>query len=104
MAKTLEKMSLKELQEHQRAVDDAIRDFEKKKRAEALAEARAAAKKHGFVLEELLTAKSGKGGPKGVPRFANPADPTMTWTGKGRQPNWVKDALAAGKALEDLAI
>jgi hypothetical protein len=38
------------------------------------------------------------------PKFANPADKTQTWSGKGRQPEWFKAAMAAGKSPEDLAI
>ena len=104
MAKSLDAMDLQELQAHQRAVDAAIRDFEKKKRSDALAEAREVAHRHGYVLEELLGLKASKGVSKGVPKYANPADPSQTWTGKGRQPNWVKEHLNAGKPLEDLAI
>ena len=32
----------------------------------------------------------------GVAKYANPADKSQTWTGKGRQPQWYKDAVAAG--------
>lgn len=108
MAKTLDKMNLQELQAHQREVDTAIKGFEKKRRADAVAELRAVAKKHGFSLEELTGGKAakggGKGGTKGVAKYANPADKTQTWTGRGRQPNWVKTALKAGKSLDSMAI
>lgn len=35
-------------------------------------------------------------------RFSNP-ETGETWTGRGRQPMWVRDALASGKTLADLA-
>ncbi|MBT8410687.1 MAG: H-NS histone family protein, partial [Octadecabacter sp.] len=35
---------------------------------------------------------------------ANPADPSQQWTGKGRQPNWYKAAIEAGKSPESMAI
>ena len=41
---------------------------------------------------------------KGVAKYANPADPNQTWTGRGRQPAWVKQALAEGKDLSSMAI
>ena len=105
MAKAIEKMSLEELQAYQKEVDAAIKGYEKKRKAEALAAARDAAKQHGFTLEELLGGKAAtKSATKGVAKYANPADPTQTWTGRGRQPAWVKEALAAGKPLSSMAI
>ncbi|MCB1766993.1 MAG: H-NS histone family protein, partial [Candidatus Competibacteraceae bacterium] len=29
---------------------------------------------------------------KGRPKYRNPADPDQTWTGRGKMPNWLKDA------------
>lgn len=37
-----------------------------------------------------------------VPKYAGNGG--QTWSGRGPQPNWVKDALAGGKTLEELAI
>ncbi|MEQ8366821.1 MAG: H-NS histone family protein [Roseicyclus sp.] len=105
MSKTIEKMNLDELKNHQKEIENAIKTFAQKKRVEALAAVRQVAKDHGFVLEELLSSKpSGKTGTKGVAKYANPADVSQTWTGRGRQPQWIKDALAAGKPLESMAI
>ena len=33
-----------------------------------------------------------------------PENPDATWSGRGRQPDWFKSAIAAGKAPEDLEI
>lgn len=105
MATSLESMSLEELQAHQREVEATIKGYEKKRKADCLAELKAVAKKHGFSLDEILGGKtSSKSGPKGVAKYANPADANQTWTGRGRQPNWIKDALAAGKSLDEFAI
>jgi DNA-binding protein H-NS len=98
-------MSLSELQAYQKEVEAAIKGYEKKRRTDALAAVRAVAKEHGFSLEELMGAKPAtKAGPKGVAKYANPADPSQTWSGRGRQPAWVKSALAAGTSLESMAI
>jgi DNA-binding protein H-NS len=101
MAINLEKMSLEDLKALQKEVEAAIKGFEKRKKKEALVAAQKAAQEHGFSLDEILSEKSGS---KGLPKYANPADPDQTWTGRGRQPTWVKDALAKGKSLEDLAL
>ena len=55
------------------------------------------------ALDDLIGGTTAKG-TKGVPKYANPADPSQTWTGRGRKPKWVNDALSAGKSLESLAI
>jgi len=41
---------------------------------------------------------------KGGPAYRNPCNSAETWTGRGRQPKWVRDALARGVCLQDLAI
>jgi DNA-binding protein H-NS len=41
---------------------------------------------------------------KGGPAYRNPCNSAETWTGRGRKPKWVRDALARGVYLEDLAI
>jgi DNA-binding protein H-NS len=38
------------------------------------------------------------------PRFRNPDDPAVTWTGRGTQPRWVVQQLKSGKRLEELII
>lgn len=105
MAKNIDSMSLAELQAYQKEVEAAIKGYEKKRRTDALAAVRAVAKEHGFSLEELMGAKpAGKATAKGVAKYANPADPSQTWSGRGRQPAWIKAALAAGKSLDTMAI
>jgi len=41
---------------------------------------------------------------KAPPKYKNPTDASQTWTGKGRQPQWFKDAMAAGQSPEALEI
>jgi DNA-binding protein H-NS len=101
MAINLDKLSLEELHDLRKQVDVQIKSFEKRKKKEALVAAQKAAQEHGFSLEDILVEKSGS---KGMPRYANPGNPEQTWTGRGRQPAWVKDTLAKGGSLEDLAI
>lgn len=108
----LKSMSRKELEKLKADVEKAlarVSDRELKAAREAAAKAVAAL---GFTLEEVTgsaspaKSKPAKKGPKvsSPPKFKNPADATQTWTGKGRQPEWFKSAIAAGKTPEDLAI
>lgn len=62
------------------------------------------AKDEGYSIEELF-GKGGKGGKGSVgAKYANPADPSQTWTGRGKRPNWFKDALASGASEESLRV
>lgn len=96
-------LSLDELKHIQKEVTKAIESFETRQRNEALAVLSAKAKEMGFSLEELMGGGKAKG-PKAAPKYCHPENPAKTWTGRGRQPNWVKEALENGKALDDLLI
>jgi DNA-binding protein H-NS len=38
------------------------------------------------------------------PKFRNPESPTETWSGRGKQPHWVRAQLRSGKKFDDLLI
>lgn len=38
------------------------------------------------------------------PKYRNPANPQQTWTGRGKNPNWVRDAMSVGYTLEQMLI
>lgn len=42
--------------------------------------------------------------PPVVPKYANPARPSETWSGRGRQPRWVEAQLRSGRKLDDFRI
>lgn len=96
-------LSLDELKDIRAKATKAIDGFEARKRKEALAAVEAKAAEMGFSLSELTGASKAKGS-KAAPKYCYPENPAKTWTGKGRQPNWVKDALANGASLDDLLI
>lgn len=41
---------------------------------------------------------------KVAPKYRNPAKPSETWTGRGRQPRWMAAETAKGKKPEDFLI
>ncbi len=102
----LDKLDLKQLRELRARVDRAIGDFEERRKRDARAAVERAAREHGFNLSELTAERQARGGrkPAGTPRYANPNDPSQTWTGRGRRPGWVQQMLAEGKSLDDAAI
>ncbi len=42
--------------------------------------------------------------PRVFPKFRNPAHPTETWSGRGKQPRWLTAQLRSGKKLDDFLI
>ena len=38
------------------------------------------------------------------PKYQNPAEPSETWSGRGKQPRWLVSALKAGGRIEDFRI
>ncbi len=109
----LDTLSLAELKDLQSGLDKAIEHAEKRERKEALEKLEAQAQEMGFSLAELLAMKNGKSGagrksskPRtpSAPKYCHPEDPTVTWTGRGRQPNWIKEGVAGGKSLDDFLI
>ena len=101
----LEKMDLNELKALQKDVEKAITTYHAKKRKEALSAVEAVAREKGYSLAELTgSVPSKKSGPKAAPKYSHPENAAMTWTGRGRQPAWVKEHLEAGKPLDDLLI
>lgn len=101
----LEVLSLKELRDLRAKLDRAIASFEERNRRDALAAAEEAARTHGFSLKDLTgSTAAGRRSPKSAPKYANPQNSTQTWSGRGRQPHWVKDAMQAGMSLVDLKI
>ena len=99
----IDKMNLKELRDLRGRLDRAINSYEDRKRREALAAVEEAAREHGFNLTELTGGKPLRIGTV-APKYANPEDPTITWTGRGRKPRWVQENLESGKSMEDLLI
>lgn len=103
----LSTLSLEELKTLRKTVERMIEGWEERKRREALAAAEEAARIHGFNLADLAAGSGrGKRSAKTVraARFANPDNPAQTWSGRGRRPVWINEALAAGKTLEDLSL
>src|SRR6266478_8264203 len=42
--------------------------------------------------------------PQVFPKYSNPAKPSETWAGRGKQPRWLTAQLRSGKQLDDFRI
>ena len=101
----LNNLSLSELKKLHSDVKKAINDYEDRKKKEARAELEAKAKEMGFSLAELLgDVPKEKKRRTVAAKYSHPENSGLTWTGRGRQPKWVVEALASGKTLSDLLI
>ena len=100
----LDSLSEKELKELRAGVDRALSTLETRRRAEARRAAEEAAAKLGFSLNDLVATGGKTNKSKSPAKYRNPADPTQTWSGRGRQPGWIKEAMAAGRSMDEFAI
>lgn len=96
----LEKMNLGDLKKLQKDIDRVIQSRERRRRIEAMAALEAKAKEMGFRLSDLTGAQASAN----LPKYAHPENPTLTWTGRGRRPAWIKEGLEAGKSLDDFLV
>jgi len=106
----LSNMSAVELRGLQEQIKQQLKQRESQELAQAREQIQAIADSVGVPLKELIgtavTARAGKGG-KGstvAPQFRNPSDGAQLWSGRGRQPQWVKDWLASGKTIDLLRV
>ncbi len=104
MNMNLNALSLKELKDLQSQVAKAISGFEERRKKEALAELEEKARTLGFSLAELTGVSSVRKRAPAIAKYANPANPAETWSGRGRKPRWFDAALKNGKRPEDMAI
>lgn len=100
----LDAMSLADLNKLQKNVTNAIDGFKDRERRAALNAVEAIAKEMGFKLSELVDGSTKKAKGVSVPKYRHPENPSLTWTGRGRQPDWLKQALAAGGSRDDFLI
>jgi DNA-binding protein H-NS len=112
MAKVnLSDYNLSELKGLQADIEKEIKSRQQQEVVKAREQILSIAQGLGVSVEELLANGGGKAksngknnGKKVQAQYGNPADAAQTWTGRGRQPKWVVEALAAGKSLDDFRI
>ena len=100
----LEALSLNELKKMQKDIAKAISTFEDRQKAQARAKVEAFARDLGYSLAELVGADTKTSRAPAAAKYRHPENPALTWSGRGRKPQWFVEALSAGKAAEDMAI
>lgn len=97
--------SVSELLAQKAALEQQIAEAQRAERAGAVAQVRALMSEHGLTLADLSSKASApkRAGAKVAAKYRDAATGN-TWSGRGLQPKWLKEALASGKKIGDFAI
>ncbi|MCB1916975.1 MAG: H-NS histone family protein [Rhodocyclaceae bacterium] len=114
------KLSIPELRRLNKRIEAELKKRDDSAKRDLLKKMQRLAAEHGLSLDDVVgkaaapgtprkTAGKGAGKPKTkkivvAPKYRNPDDASMTWTGRGRKPLWVQKWLDDGKAIEELLI
>jgi DNA-binding protein H-NS len=104
----LSNFSLAELRNLQEQIKTEMKNREAQEVQKAREQILAIAQSVGVPLQTLM-GKGARGGnnkqvtPAAV-RFKNPNNQSQQWTGRGRQPKWVKEWVDGGKSIDELRV
>lgn len=100
--------TLTELLAQRDTLDAQIKAIQGEARSKAITEIREIMTSHGLSLADIGPAKAaqakgdGEGGKKVAAKYHDGEG--RTWSGRGLQPRWFKEALGAGKTPDDMRI
>lgn len=103
--------TLQDLLAQREALDRQIQETQRAERQSAIDKVRTLMAEFGLTMDDLQGGKpsaTGKkkggaeGGRKAPVKYRDAAG--NSWTGRGLQPRWLKEALASGKQLSDFAV
>lgn len=99
-------LSVADLKSLLESIPTEIKRREKEDKARIRKELEALAEKSGYTLDELLgeAAEKVKKTRKQSPIRYRSADGQKNWTGQGRTPKWLTEAIAAGASKESFAV
>ena len=97
-------MSLKELKSLQKDLARAISTFEDRQKSDARSKLEIIAKEMGYSLADLIGVEVKTTRAPAVAKYRHPENAALTWSGRGRKPQWFVAALTSGKSADDLAI
>jgi DNA-binding protein H-NS len=98
----LSKLSIEEMEALAKDIEIEINSRREAERERVLAQMRELAASIGTTPEDLF--RTGRVVEKVVAvKYRHPDNPALTWSGRGKRPQWLVEALAAGRTLDDLA-
>ena len=103
----LSNMSVSDLRNLQEQIKQEMKKREVQEVQKAREQILAIAQSVGVPLKDLL-ATGGRGnatkGNSVAVRYRHPDNASQQWTGRGRQPKWVKEWVEGGKSLDKLRV
>ena len=102
MTVNISNMSIDDLNQLISEAQSMIKKRQREKRSDVVQQMRQLASSVGVSFELIPESKTVKS--KTPPKYRNPKDSSQTWTGRGPQPKWYKQALSMGKKPSDLLI
>jgi len=101
MTMDLSKLSLGELKKLQQDIEVLIANQGKEAIVKARKDIVAIAQSVGLTVDQLLNGKPSKTVTKVAAQYQNPKNAAEQWTGRGRKPRWIVEAIEGGAKLED---
>ncbi|MDC7717591.1 H-NS histone family protein [Vogesella sp. DC21W] len=107
-----EMQELQQLQQQIAELQQKAKELAQKNKAQIVADMKQQITLYGITATELgftssdseKSSKTGKDGQKSTTVSVKYRDGDNTWTGRGKQPKWLVEAIANGKSKEDFLI
>lgn len=112
------KQTFQQLRKQIELLEAKAEEVRKSEVAEVIAKIKAAIAAYGLTVSDLFGGRAGRstraagsstkaskrrtGARSSAPKYADGSG--NTWVGRGKRPQWIRNALAAGAKLEDLAV
>lgn len=104
-APAVETMNLRQIEALEARIADAKAAAVEEAKVEVKAQIDVILERSGLTIADLYpSARRAKGHSKATVKYRNPKDPSQTWSGRGRKPNWLVNATKKGAKLESFAI
>ncbi|HTQ80685.1 MAG TPA: H-NS histone family protein [Thermoanaerobaculia bacterium] len=101
----LSKLSFEELQALGQEIETELASRREAEKERVRKQMQELAESIGMTVEEILGKEGAKGrAGKGEAKYRHPENPEWVWSGRGKRPTWLNEALSAGKSLEDFAV
>jgi len=97
----LKALSTPELNELANDIQKEVEGRRNEEIKQAAAQMKALAAQMGMTVEQVLQSKPRQKSPV---KYRNPEEPEQTWTGRGKRPSWLREALDSGRTLEEFSI
>lgn len=100
----IQNLSPEELQALIKDAESALQSKQAGMRKQVIAQIKELAASIGVTVEITDNKQSKKSSSSVAAKYANPANPSETWTGRGLAPKWMKELLDQGRNKDEFLI